>query len=54
MKKLILFGTGYGFKNLVEEICLINKYKIIGVIDEYLPKNTLIHKKKHKSFGKNK
>ena len=53
MKKLILFGTGYGFKNLVEEISLINKYKIIGAIDEYLPKNTLIHKKKNiKVLGK--
>ena len=45
MKKLILFGTGYGFKNLVEEICLINKYKIIGAIDEYLPKYLSIKKK---------
>ena len=46
MKKLILFGTGYGFKNLVEEISLVKKYKIIGAIDEYLPKNKIIHKKK--------
>ena len=53
MKKLILFGTGYGFKNLVEEISLVKKYKIIGAIDEYLPKNKMIHKKKNiKILGK--
>ncbi len=53
MKKLILFGTGYGFKNLVEEISLVKKYKIIGAIDEYLPKNKIIHKKKNiKILGK--
>ena len=55
MKKIYIFGSGNHAKVILSEILDLKKYSVLGFIDDYKKKNTLIltyNKKKYFNLGK--
>lgn len=54
MKNIVIFGSGYHSKVVFTEIIKLNKYNIVGFIDDRCSKNKIIisyKKKKYKNLG---
>ena len=50
MKKILIIGSGTHAKVILSEIIQIKGYRIIGFIDEYLKKGTIIESYKNQEY----
>ena len=49
-KEIIIFGSGSHAKVVASEILKLNKYKLLGFIDEKTPINNIIYEEKSKKY----